>query len=63
MHRVISPDTKLRVAIDAIKGQMSLSQICSKHKVSQPQVGKLKKLAEQLFWLNLVRRKIEIQPS
>lgn len=47
MRKVISPETKLRVALDAIKGQMTWAQICSKHKVSQPQVGKLKKQAEQ----------------
>lgn len=47
MRRVISPEVKLRVAIDAIKGELTWSQICSKHKVSQPQVGKIKKMAEQ----------------
>lgn len=47
MRKVISPETKLKVAIEAFKGQMTWAQICSKYKVSQPQVGKIKKLAEQ----------------
>ena len=47
MRRVISPEVKLKVAIEAIKGQLTWAQICSKYKVSMPQVGKLKKLAEK----------------
>lgn len=47
MRKVISPETKLKVALEALKEQMTWAQICSKYKVSQPQVGKLKKLAEQ----------------
>lgn len=47
MRKVISPETKLKVALEALKGQMTWAQICSKYKVSQPQVGKVKKLAEQ----------------
>ena len=46
MRKVISPETKLKVAVEAFKGQLTWSQICSKFKVSQPQIGKYKKIAE-----------------
>lgn len=47
MRKVISPEIKLKVALEAIKGQMTWAQICAKYKISQPLIGKLKKIAEQ----------------
>lgn len=47
MPKIISPEQKCRVAIDAMKGELSWAQICSKHKVARTQVNLWKKQAEQ----------------
>lgn len=47
MRKTISPEIKAKIALDALKGQMTWAQICSKYKVSQTQINQYKKVAEQ----------------
>jgi transposase-like protein len=47
MRKIISPEIKAKIALDALKGQLTWAQICSKYKVSQPQISQYKKMAEQ----------------
>jgi len=56
MRKVISPEIKFKVALEAIKGQMTWAQICSNYKVSQAQISKLKKLAEQSIKSGLITK-------
>lgn len=47
MRKVMSSEIKAKIALEALKGQMTWAQICSKYKVSQSQISQYKKLAEQ----------------
>jgi transposase len=46
VRKRLTPEAKAKIAIDAIKGQMTWSQICSKHKVNQQRINVLKRAAE-----------------
>lgn len=47
MRKQISPDIKLKIALEAIREKLTWAQICSKYKVSNPQIQKFKKEAEK----------------
>jgi len=46
VRKKLTPEVKAKIAIDAIKGQMTWSQICSKYKVNQQRINVLKRAAE-----------------
>jgi transposase-like protein len=46
MPKIVSPENKTKVAIDAIKEEMTWAQICSRHKVSRVQINRWKREAE-----------------
>jgi transposase-like protein len=47
MPRLISPEVKAKVSIDALKEEMTWAQICSKHKVARVQINRWQKEAEK----------------
>lgn len=47
MPKLVSPEHKAKVAIDALKDELTWAQICSKHKVSRVQINRWKKEAEK----------------
>ena len=47
MHKIISPELRMKITLEALKGQLTWAQICSKYNVSQPQIGRFKKQAEE----------------
>jgi transposase len=47
MRKRLTAEAKAKIALEAIKGQLTWSQICSKYKVGQPRIGQLKKQAEE----------------
>jgi len=51
VRKRLTPEAKSKIAIEALKGQMTWSQISSKYKVNQQRVNQLKKSAE----LNILR--------
>ncbi|NJL24546.1 MAG: IS3 family transposase [Calothrix sp. SM1_5_4] len=46
MRKRLTPEAKAKIAIEAIKGQLTWSQISSKYKVNQQRINQLKKAAE-----------------
>jgi len=47
MPKIISPESKAKVAIEALKEELTWAQICSKHKVARMQISRWKSEAEQ----------------
>jgi len=47
MPKLISPELKAKVAIDALKQELTWAQICSKHKVARVQINRWQKEAEK----------------
>lgn len=47
MRKYLTPKVKTAIALDALKGQLTWTQISSKHKISAPKISEFKKCAEQ----------------
>jgi transposase len=47
VRKKLTPQAKAKIAIEALKEQMTWAQICSKYKVNQPRINLLKKAAEE----------------
>lgn len=47
MPKLISPELKAKVAVDALREEFTWAQLCSKHKVSRVQINRWKKEAEK----------------
>jgi len=47
VRKRLTPQAKAKIAIEALKEQMTWAQICSKYKVHQPKINQLKKAAEE----------------
>lgn len=49
MVKVFSPELKINVALEAIKEELTVSQIASKHEIHPQQVGRWKKEAIEIL--------------
>jgi transposase-like protein len=49
MKKTFSPELKTKVALEAIKGLLTVSQIASQYEIHPQQVGRWKKEAEEIL--------------